>query len=98
MPPILRLLTVWCRDSAASVDRAAALGGLRNVDAIFKTGPDPIELPADIRTQLRAERAGWLTTDQAATLRRLPTAQPNTRPPGRPMTHTTPPTAPSRHR
>jgi len=69
-----------------------------HLDAILKTGPDPIDLPADIRTQLLAERAGWITTDQAAVLRRLPTTAPTTRPPGRPQIHTLPPAAPSRHR
>jgi len=79
-------------------DRRGQVRSLEHLDAILNTGPDPIDLPADIRTQLLAERAGWLTTDQAAALRRLPTTAPTTRPPGRPQIHTPPPTAPSRHR
>jgi len=79
-------------------DRRGQVRSLEHLDAILKTRPDPIDLPADIRTQLLAERAGWLTTDQAAALRRLPPTAPTTRPPGRPQIHTTPPTPPSRHR
>ncbi len=79
-------------------NRRGQVRSYEHLDAILNTGPDPIDLPADIRTQLLAERAGWLTTDQAAALRRLPTTAPTTRPPGRPQIHTTPPTPPSRHR
>ena len=79
-------------------NRRGQIRSYEHLDAILNTGPDPIDLPADIRTQLLAERAGWLTTDQAAVLRRLPPTVPTTRPPGRPQIHTTPPAAPSRHR
>ncbi len=79
-------------------NRRGQIRSYEHLDAILKTGPDPIDLPADIRTQLLAERAGWLTTDQTAALRRLPTTAPTTRPPGRPQIHTPPPTPPSRHR
>jgi len=72
-------------------DRRGQVRSYEHLDTILKTGPDPIDLPADIRTQLLAERAGWLTTDQAAALRRLPTTAPTTRPPGRPQMHTRPP-------
>ncbi len=79
-------------------NRRGQIRSYEHLDAILKTRPDPIDLPADIRTQLLAERAGWLTTDQAAALRRLPPTVPTTRPPGRPQIHTPPPAAPSRHR